>query len=98
MKTKFLCFLLVAFIISACNQKKSPAIEGAWKLIYSQTITGNTSVVDFPGKSDMDLTKIWSGDHFMFVARYKIDTTIEDWYGVGTYKLEGNRYEEIVWC
>jgi hypothetical protein len=32
----------------------------------------------------------------MFVARIKTDTTVEDGYGVGTFKLQGNRYEETI--
>jgi len=96
MKTKLLCLLMIAFSISAYCQKKSPNIEGAWKLVHSQTYTGDSSVVYFPGKNDMDMTKIWSGNHWMFVGRIKADTTFTDVYGMGTFKLEGNRYEENV--
>ena len=32
----------------------------------------------------------------MFVARNKTDAIPQDYYGVGTYKLEGNRYEEYL--
>lgn len=96
MKTKLFCFLIIAFSLSACNQKKSPTIDGTWKLFHSQTYTGDSSVVYFPGKNDMDMTKIWSGNQWMFAGRIKADTTITDVYGMGTFKLEGNRYEENV--
>ncbi len=32
----------------------------------------------------------------MFIARAKTDTLVEDVYGVGTYKLQGNKYEENI--
>lgn len=96
MKTNLIYCLLIAFIIGGCTQPKRTKIEGAWKQIEHQTITGNKAVIDFPGKSDVDVTKIWSGNHFMFVARVKMDTTVTDNYGVGTYKLDGNKYEEHI--
>ncbi|MEI6898456.1 MAG: hypothetical protein WCL00_01155 [Bacteroidota bacterium] len=96
MKTILLFCLIITIAFCSCCQKKSPEIEGAWHQILHQTITGDSSVTDFPGKSDVDATKIWSGNHFMFVARIKTDTIVEDNYGVGTFKLEGNRYEETI--
>jgi len=44
----------------------------------------------------MDVIKIWPGSHFMSVGRVKTDTTDWDLYGSGTFKLEGNKYEENV--
>jgi hypothetical protein len=96
MKTIPLCCLIITLGFCSCSQKKNLNIEGAWKQILHQTITGDSIVTDFPGKSDVDATKIWSGDHFMFVTRIKTDTLVEDNYGVGTFKLEGNKYEETI--
>lgn len=96
MKTKILCLLAVAFSISACSEKKETGIDGAWKLVHSQTFTGDSSVVDFPGKVEKNTTKIWSGNQWMFVGWIKADTTVLDIYGNGTFKLEGNRYEESI--
>lgn len=87
---------MIAFSLSVYSQKKSPNIEGAWKLVQLQSITGKVVVTEFPGKSHIDDTKIWSGNNFMFINRAKVDTTVTDWYGVGTYKLDGNKYEEYV--
>ena len=96
MKTSLISFLVIAITISAYSQKKSPNIEGAWKLVQYQSVNGNSVINEFPGKSVKDVTKIWSGSHFMFVGRTKIDTTDSDGYGLGTYKLEGNKYEETI--
>ena len=96
MKTILICCLIITLGFTSCTQKKSPELEGAWKLVQYQTVKGNSAVIDFPGKSDMDIIKIWSGDHFMSVGRVKTDTVVKDGYGMGTFKLEGNRYEENV--
>lgn len=96
MKTSLICFLLIVFTINAYSQKESPKIEGAWKMVQYQTINGNKAVVNFPGKSDMDVTKIWSGNTCMGVGRIKEDTIVTDMYFLGTYKLAGNKYEENV--
>jgi hypothetical protein len=96
MKTILLCCLMIMSGIFAYGQRKTLNIEGAWKQVHHQTITGNSVVVDFPGKSEVDAIKIWSGDHFMFVVREKADTNVTDGYGVGTYTLVGNRYEEHI--
>ena len=87
---------MIGLCVYACSQKKSFNIEGVWKMVQSQTINENKSVIDFPGKKIVDETKIWSGNNFMFIARAKTDTIIEDVYGVGTYKLQGNTYEENI--
>ena len=96
MKTKLFCFLMIAFSISAFSQKKSINIEGAWKMVQYQTINGNSVINEFPGKSVKDVIKIWSGNHFMSVGQTKVDTTVSDSYVSGTYKLDGNKYEENV--
>ena len=91
-----LCCIIITLGFCSCSKTKSPNIEGAWKLIHYQTIKGDSVFVEFPGKNDMDMIKIWSGNHFMCVGRNKVDTTVSDMYGVGTFKLEGTRYEENV--
>ena len=96
MKTILFCLIMISFCISSYGQKKSPNIEGTWKMVQSRTINGSKSVIDFPGKKVVDETKIWSGNNFMFIARAKTDTLVEDVYGVGTYKLQGNKYEENI--
>jgi len=90
------CCLIITLGFGSCSQKKSLNIEGAWKLVQLQTIKGDSAVIDFPGKSDMDIIKIWSGNHFMSVGRVKTDTTVWDLYGSGTFKRDGNKYEENV--
>ncbi len=94
MKTMLLCCLVLAISISGYAQQKSFKIEGAWKLVQHQIQTGNSIVTDFPGTYDVDQTKMWSANRFMFVNKTKNDTIGS--YGVGTYKLAGNKYEETI--
>ena len=96
MKPRLLFCLVIAISICACNQKKSLSIDGAWKMVYFSTINGDKTVIDFPGKTKMDIIKIWSGNRFMSVGQSKVDTTLSDSYGSGTYTLAGNKYEEDV--
>jgi hypothetical protein len=53
-------------------------------------------VIDFPGKVDNDITKIWSGNQCMAVGRTKQDKSVSDMYFLGTFTLVGNRYEENI--
>jgi hypothetical protein len=96
MKTKLLCLFFIAFSISAHSQKKSLNIEGAWKTVYFETINGDKPGIEFPGKSNWDVIKIWYGNHFMGVGVIKEDTTVTDFYVAGTYTLDGNKYEEDI--
>jgi hypothetical protein len=95
MKTKLFYVFLIVFIIGACTSQKNSKIEGAWKLVQYQTIIGDSVINEYPGKRVLDVTKIWSENHVAFAGTDNCDTIVEpDWYGVGTYKLEGNKYVE----
>ena len=96
MKTRVLCSFFILFSINTFSQKKSPSIEGAWKMVYYSTINGSKTTIEFPGKTKMDVIKIWSGNQFMSVGQTRIDTTVSDGYGSGTYTLDGNKYVENV--
>jgi len=95
MKFNLIYCLMIALSIGGCSQPKNSKIEGAWKLVQYQTINGDSVTNEFPGKRDINVTKIWSGNHVAFAGTDKCDTIVEpDWYGVGTYTLEGNKYVE----
>jgi hypothetical protein len=38
--------------------------------------------------------KTWSKEYFTYVGHGQQDTIMYDFYGGGTYKLDGNKYEE----
>jgi hypothetical protein len=94
MKASILFCFMISIIILGCAQQKSIPMEGAWHVISWQGMAGDSLVWNFPGTYNGSEVKIWSKNHFLFVGRYKKDTTFTDNCGGGTYKLEGNRYEE----
>jgi hypothetical protein len=91
----FLFSLMLLFIISCTQPAKSP-IEGSWQLVSGKWMDGDSLLGEFPGKFTVSDIKMWSKGHFLFVGQFKSDTTIMDNYGGGTYKIEGNQYEETL--
>jgi hypothetical protein len=96
MKTRIFCFVLIAFSLNSFSQQKPLVLEGAWKIVQRQSINGDKVVTDFPGKDEVDVVKIWSGNRFMGVGRSKSGTTVTDEFASGTFKLNGTKYEEKI--
>lgn len=96
MKTRIFCLVLVALSLNSYSQQKPVVLEGAWKVVQRQSINGEKVVTDFPGKDEVDVVKIWSGNRFMDVGRSKSGTTVTDEFASGTFKLNGTKYEEHV--
>ena len=95
-----LCYcIVIALIIGSCAQKKSPAIEGSWQLVYAQAVYADTLNFAFPGNKSVGQIKMWSKDHFSFTGVLNYDSTASDTYGTGTYKLDSTRYTEtLIYC
>ena len=95
MKTSaFFCFVL-ALIIGSCTQKTNSKIEGAWKLVYTKGVYGDKPYYVFPNTDPTEgQIKMWTKDHVSFNGIIKWDSVSSDNFGVGTYKLNGNQYEE----
>lgn len=93
MKKIIFLSLIISLIIGGCNQVKKSRIEGAWQLVYSHwpPIDGI-----FPTQIKGGSIKIWSMEYFATVGRFEMDTVIYDTHVGGTYKLEGNRYQETI--
>ena len=96
MKSSLFYCILIFFSLIGCSQKKNLNIDGAWKVVQRQSISGDKVVTDFPGKDEVDVVKIWSGNHFMDVGRSKSDTIVTNEFAYGTFKLDGSKYEEYV--
>jgi hypothetical protein len=96
MKASIFLFSLVLFIIGSCAQPEKAAIEGSWQLVYGKWMQGDSLMGEFPGKFTVSDIKMWSKGHVLFVGWFKSDTTVMDSYGGGTYKLDGNQYEETL--
>lgn len=94
MRKLFFCLLLSIFSIDAYTQNQKLNLQGAWKLVIVQQIDDNKIETVFPGKYTGEQIKIWSGKQVLFVGRYQVELKTEEQYGMGTFNLDGKRYEE----
>jgi hypothetical protein len=83
--------LFVILIIGSCTQQQVPKspLDGAWDVISVRQMHGDT-VSDYVGST----LKIWSGNYYNFVGRWSLNGDTMNSFGWGTFKLEGDRYEE----
>lgn len=72
----------------------STEIEGAWKYVLSEKVmNGNKMVLIAPGSAYNEM-KIWTKGYFAFVGNQGMGGY--PFGGSGTYKLNGNLYEESI--
>jgi len=97
MKKNLVSGLIISLIIGSCARQelKSPN-EGVWKILSWEHFTGDTLAWKMPGDYTGSEMKIASKSNFLWVGRYKKDTTFIDNYGGGTYKIEGIRLEQEI--
>jgi hypothetical protein len=88
--------LIVMLTIGTYAQKTQSPLEGAWQAIQIINKTGDRTTVVFPDIITGGSLKIYSKEHFvqagMLIIIATKDTT--NFAGGGTYKLDGNKYEE----
>jgi len=99
MKTGLLFCIMIVFILGGCTKKDSTKIEsdqleGTWQLVYAKSVGSDTMASQFKLNYFGSQMKMWNKNHFSFVGLFKQQTTILDNFGGGTYKLNGNQYEE----
>ncbi|MDP4291444.1 MAG: hypothetical protein Q8908_10225 [Bacteroidota bacterium] len=92
---KIIFLVLIAFLaIGSYAQKKMASIEGAWKMVFTPNYFDPNAVLE--GKVPGSQIKMWSKEIFLFVGHFEMDTTKQESFGGGTYKLNGKRYEENI--
>ena len=100
MKTLYLTLTVAVLLLLGTNvaqaQDKKSSIEGAWQLVNARSMVGDKIMSEFPKNYTGSEIKIWTKTHWTFVSRFKQDTTFSDDFGGGTYKLDGNKYDENV--
>lgn len=94
MKSSFVFCLMISMIILGCTPKKSTPIEGAWHVVSWEEKVGDSVISKLSRDYTGSEIKIFSKNHELFVGRYKKDSTFHDNCGGGTYKLDGNHFEE----
>lgn len=96
MKKHILICLIIPILIGSCTQEKASLMEGAWKLAYEYEISGDSTILLFPGTSKGSEIKMWTGDRWALVGVFIQDSTLTDNFGGGKFTLEGTNYQEIV--
>ena len=95
-KKNLLICLIIPIVMGNCTQEKPSPMEGAWKLAYEYEISGDDTMLLFPGTSKGSEIKMWSGDRWALVGVFVQDSTLTDNFGGGKFTLEGTNYQEIV--
>lgn len=94
---KVICFgLLIMLMISSCDRKEMNPLSGSWLMVQMQRDENGKITNYFSARYAIDQIKTWSDSHFSFVGRYRVDTVTSYRFGVGTYTLNGNIYEEDI--
>ena len=96
MKKVIVLGMIIALITSACTKKENKHLLGGWKMVQMQMNDNGKITNYFSNRYNVYQTKMWTENHFMFVGKYKVDTVTTYRYGVGTYTLSGNIYEEDI--
>lgn len=98
MKKFVVIFLMLpGWLILQSPDALGQKIQGSWHLVELKAYSGDSLLYEFPSdETTINQIKVWTGDHFIFVGQYESETTDDDSYGWGTYKLNGDNYEEHV--
>jgi hypothetical protein len=100
MKTLYLTLTVIVLLLLGTNvaqaQDKKSSIEGAWQLVNVRSMVGDKIMSEFPVNYTGSEIKIWTKTHWTFVGRLNKIQHSQTNYGGGTYKLDGNKYDENV--
>jgi hypothetical protein len=96
MKNAILLCLFILLMTAACAKQDSNSPQGGWQMVQMQMNDKGKLTNYFSDRYVVNQTKMWDGNHFIFVGKYQVDTAITYRYGVGTWTLNGNIYEEDI--
>lgn len=88
--------LTIMLIISSCGKQETNPLTGSWLMVQMQMDENGKITNYFSSRYAVDQIKTWSETHFSFVGRYKVDTITSYRFGMGTYNVNGNIYEEDI--
>jgi hypothetical protein len=96
MKKVIFSGLIIFLIVGSCSNNERKSLLGAWQMVQMQRVDGQKVTNYFSDRYTVSQIKMWSENHFSFVGKYEVDTTVIYRYGVGTYTLDGNLYVEDI--
>ena len=88
--------LIISLIILSCAEQESKFPQGAWKCVQHFNVHKDSLDKILTTYYDIQSFKVFSERNFCFIGQFKEDTIVKDFYGGGTYTLNGNHYEEMV--
>jgi hypothetical protein len=74
--------------------EKTPTIEGTWELIMRYNYDNNKVVDSFTNDQSYHQIKMFTKNKIMWTRHLALDSS--DWFGYGSYKLNGNNLSEIL--
>lgn len=87
---------MALYCLNATSQIQKSDLQGAWRLVAFQEIEDGKVITYFPGKQNIEQIKIWSGNQYMFVGQRTKSKKTRDDYGLGTFKMIEDKYEEYL--
>lgn len=92
-----ICFGLIIILMTlSCGKKVDEPLAGSWQMVQMERMESGKVTNYFSDRYAIDQIKTWSDKHFSFVGRYRVDTITSYRFGVGTFTLSGNIYEEDI--
>lgn len=96
MKRVIVFCLFILLMTVSCSKQDKTSPQGGWQMVQMQ-LNDNGKVTNyFSDRYVVNQTKVWVGNHFIFVGKYEVDTAVTYRYGVGTWTLKGNIYTEDI--
>lgn len=93
---KMIPLSLIILLAVSCNRQHVHNPKGGWQMIQMQMVDNGKVTNYFSDRYIVNQTKIWDDNYFIFVGKYQVDTATTYRYGVGTWTLNGNIYEETI--
>jgi len=88
--------LIILLAAVSCTRQGNLSPLGGGQMIQMQLVDNGKVTNYFSDRYVVNQTKIWDDNHFVFVGKYQVDTATTYRYGVGTWTLKGNIYEENI--
>ena len=88
--------LFILLMTASCSRQDGTSPQGGWQMVQMQMNDKGKVTNYFSDRYVVNQTKMWDGNHFIFVGKYQVDTSTTYRYGVGTWTLNGNIYEEDI--
>jgi len=74
----------------------SKNLQGSWQLVGGWLVDGNGKRADYQAGDVFNQIKVWSGNQFICVGKYKEGDQDHDNFACGTFSLNGKKYGEDI--